>query len=110
LDEVAMASLDQAFSRRFVDLVHGEGRVLAQIEQGALHASGELLKVCAAEETPGRWMMPLPSTGWCDTFFLGGVLGNLQFLILASLITCFQVLNFEISRKAVENPCAYLGS
>ena len=42
LDEVAMASLDQAFSRRFVDLGHGEGRVLAQIEQGALNANGEL--------------------------------------------------------------------
>jgi hypothetical protein len=42
LDEVMMASLTQAPSRRFVDLGLREGRVLAQIEQGALHASGEL--------------------------------------------------------------------
>jgi hypothetical protein len=60
-----MASLDQAFSRRFLDLGHGEGRVLAQIEQGALNASGELLKVCAAEETPGHWMLPLPPSRRC---------------------------------------------
>ena len=48
-------------------------------------------------------MIPLPSTRWCDTFLLGGVFGNLQFLPLASLLTCFQVLNFEISIKALEN-------
>jgi len=57
-----MASLNQAFSRRFVDLGKGEGRVLAQIEKGALNSGGELLKVCAAEETPGLSMQPLLSS------------------------------------------------
>ena len=58
LDEVVMASLDQAFSRRFVDLGKGEGRVLADVEKGPLHAGGELLKVCAGEETTGHWVLP----------------------------------------------------
>jgi hypothetical protein len=67
LDEVVMASLDQAFSRRFVDLGQGEGRVLADFEKGPLHEGGELLKVCAAEETPGHRMMPLPPSRKCNS-------------------------------------------
>ena len=56
-----MASLDEAFSRRFVDLGQGEGLVLAEVEKGPLHGGGELLKVCAAEEPSGFRMLPPPT-------------------------------------------------
>ena len=103
LDEVVMASLDQAFIRRFVDLGQGEGRVLADVEKGPLDAGGELLKVCAAEETSGHWMLPLPPSRRCNSLFYKRRFWSSQLSIVASVITCFQVKSFEITIRKFKN-------